>query len=82
VIHGRVQGVFFRDSALQLARQLGVAGWIRNRADGAVEAVFEGPVEAVDRMIEWARDGPPGAHVDQVEIVDEQPTGETGFRVR
>jgi acylphosphatase len=77
-----VQGVFFRDSCLRVARQLGVAGWIRNRPDGAVEAVFEGPAAAVERMIEWAREGPPGAAVDQVEVFEEQPTGETSFGVR
>jgi acylphosphatase len=81
VIHGRVQGVFFRDSAMCLARELGVAGWIHNRDDGAVEAVFEGPADAVDRMIDWARRGPPGARVDNVEIVEEPPAGETRFRV-
>jgi acylphosphatase len=76
-----VQGVFFRDSCLRFARQLGVAGSIRNRPDGAVEAVFEGQADAVERMIEWAREGPPGAGVDQVEVFEEQPTGESGFRV-
>lgn len=81
LVRGRVQGVFFRDSALRLARELGVAGWIRNRADGAVEAVFEGPPGAVDRIVEWARQGPRGARVERVEIVDEEPEGESTFRV-
>lgn len=82
VVHGRVQGVFFRDSARRLARQLGVAGWIRNRPDGAVEAVFEGPADAVDRMTDWVRQGPRGARVDELEIVDEPPAGDMDFRVQ
>ena len=82
IVHGRVQGVFFRDTARRLARQLGVAGWIRNRPDGAVEAVFEGPADAVDRMTDWVRQGPRGARVDELEIVDEQPAGDVDFRVQ
>jgi acylphosphatase len=82
VIHGRVQGVFFRDTARRVAREHGVAGWIRNRDDGAVEAVFEGPAHRVERMIDWARRGPRGADVDELEIVEEPPAGEAEFRVR
>jgi acylphosphatase len=82
IVHGRVQGVFFRDTARRLARQLGVAGWIRNRPDGAVEAVFEGTADAVDRMTDWVRQGPRGARVDELEIVDEPPAGDMDFRVQ
>lgn len=81
MVRGRVQGVFFRESAFRLARQLGVAGWIRNCADGSVEAVFEGPSDAVDRMLEWVREGPRAARVGRVDVDDKPPTGETDFRV-
>jgi acylphosphatase len=82
VVHGRVQGVFFRDSARQRARQHGVSGWVRNNWDGTVEAVFEGEPEAVDRLVEFCRQGPRGAEVERVEVVDEQPEGLAGFDVR
>lgn len=81
VVHGQVQGVYFRDSVRRLARELGVSGWIRNRPDGAVEAALEGTPDAVERIIEWSHQGPLGARVDQVEVYEEQPSGETGFRV-
>jgi acylphosphatase len=81
VIHGQVQGVFFRDTARRMADSRGVAGSIRNRPDGAVEAVFEGGPEAVESMIRFCRDGPPRAIVERVEVSDEEPTGEAGFRV-
>jgi len=82
VVHGRVQGVFFRDSCERMARSAGVSGWVRNRNDGAVEAVFEGERAAVDRMVAWARQGPRRADVEDVEVFDEEPVGESGFRVR
>ena len=82
VVEGRVQGVFFRDSCQQAARSAGVGGWVRNRADGNVEAVFEGEPEAVDRMVDWCRQGPRRADVDRVEVTDEEPVGEAGFHVR
>ena len=82
VVRGRVQGVFFRDSARQRARQHGVGGWIRNRLDGAVEAVFEGDPAAVERLVEFCRAGPPGAQVDELEIAEEEPEGLTQFEVR
>jgi acylphosphatase len=82
VVRGFVQGVFFRDSTRRLARQHGVSGWIANRADGAVEAVFEGDEEAVERLVEFSRRGPRGAHVESVEISDEEPEGLRGFAVR
>jgi acylphosphatase len=81
VVSGRVQGVFFRDSCRTAARAERVAGSVRNRADGTVEAVFEGPPAAVDRMIEWCRTGPPRAHVGSVQVTTEEPIGEAGFRV-
>ena len=61
---------------------LPVGGWVRNLADGRVEAVFEGPEAAVDRMVEWCRTGPPRARVDAVDVTREQPTGEPNFHVR
>ena len=82
VIHGHVQGVFFRDSTRRLAEREGVAGWVRNRPDGAVEAVFEGEPEAVERLIRFAREGPRGARVDDVEVIEEEPEGLRGFGVR
>ncbi len=82
LVRGHVQGVCFRDSCRQAARSLAVAGWIRNTADMAVEAVFEGSTDAVDRIVEWCRSGPPGASVTEVLVTDEQPTGEYGFEIR
>jgi acylphosphatase len=83
VITGRVQGVFFRDSCQrEVARRGGVAGWVRNTNDGAVEAVFEGEPGAVDAMVTWCRGGPPRARVDRVDVVEEQAEGLTQFRVR
>ena len=82
VAHGRVQGVFFRDSARSKAAELGVTGWISNRSDGAVEAVFEGAPDAVAAMVDWSRQGPRGADVDGVEESEERPEGLTGFKVR
>jgi acylphosphatase len=82
VVHGRVQGVFFRDSTRRRAVELGVAGSVCNRSDGAVEAVFEGPPDAVARMVDWSRQGPRGAEVERVEEAEENPEGLTGFQVR
>jgi len=81
-VRGHVQGVFFRDSVRRLAERHGVSGWAANRWDGAVEAVFEGSADAVERLVDFCRDGPRGARVDGVEVTDEAPTGETGFSVR
>ena len=81
VLHGHVQGVFFRDSTLRLAEREGVAGWVRNRADGAVEAVFEGEPEAVERLVRFAREGPRGAQVKRVDVAEEEPEGLRGFVV-
>ena len=68
LIQGRVQGVWFRESMRREAERLGVTGWVRNTPDGAVEAVVQGPDEAVDALIEWARSGPPMARVDGIKI--------------
>ena len=81
VVHGRVQGVLFRDSCRQQATVHEVSGWVRNRADGAVEAVFEGEREAVETLTAWCRRGPLHAQVDRVDVAEEQPTGERGFEV-
>jgi acylphosphatase len=81
VAHGRVQGVFFRGSVRQRARSEGVAGWVRNRPDGAVEAVFEGPPDAVERLVDFARSGPRSADVDRAEVSEEEPEGLGGFEV-
>lgn len=82
VVHGDVQGVFFRDTTRRMASSRGVAGWVANRADGAVEAVFEGEDDAVESMVAFCREGPRGAEVERVEATDEQPEGLTGFDVR
>lgn len=82
VIRGYVQGVFFRDSLRRLAQQHGVAGWVTNRGDGAVEAVFEGEPDAVERLVRFSREGPRGAQVESVEVAEEEPEGRTGFQVR
>jgi acylphosphatase len=81
VVHGRVQGVFFRDSVRRRAQSLGVAGWAANRADGTVEAVFEGEPEAVDELVDFCRKGPGHARVTRVEVVAEEPEGLHGFRI-
>ena len=82
VVHGFVQGVFFRDSVRRLAQQRGVNGWVANRRDGAVEAVFEGEPESVERLVDYCRDGPRGASVDSVDVSDEEPENLSGFSVR
>jgi acylphosphatase len=81
VAHGRVQGVFFRDSTQREARSAGVAGWVTNRPDGAVEAVFEGEEDAVQRLVEFVRRGPGHANVEDVEVHEEAPEGLEGFNV-
>jgi acylphosphatase len=82
VVRGRVQGVFFRDSTRERARAHGVDGWVCNRADGAVEAVLEGPPEAVERVLRFLDTGPPRAAVQRVEVREEEPEGLSGFEVR
>lgn len=82
VVKGRVQGVFFRDSTRDEAERRGVAGWVTNRGDGAVEAVFEGDPSAVGGMVDFCREGPSRADVDDVEETEEEPEGLSGFDVR
>lgn len=82
VVHGDVQGVGYRYSCEHKARELGVAGWVRNREDGAVEAVFEGDPEAVEKMVAWTRSGPRFAGVTGVDVSDEALQGEHGFDIR
>ncbi len=81
VVSGRVQGVWFRQSAQQEANALGVKGWVRNRPDGTVEAVFEGPRDLVDMAVEWAGHGPQRAVVEHIDVEDETPEGVSGFRI-
>lgn len=75
VIKGRVQGVFFRAYTREEAQRLGLVGWVRNRPDGAVEAVAEGEAEQVEQLITWLHQGPPAARVSGLEIRPEQPGG-------
>ncbi len=82
IVHGHVQGVFFRDTIRREAERRGVAGWVRNRDDGAVEAVFEGPGNDVEAMVELCRRGPRGARVESVAVEEEPPEGLPGFEVR
>jgi acylphosphatase len=79
VVHGHVQGVGFRYSLGRAAVTRGVAGWVHNRADGTVEAVFEGEPEAVESLVRFCREGPRGADVDRVEVFEEEPEGLSRF---
>jgi acylphosphatase len=82
VVAGRVQGVWFRESCRERAAAEGVSGWVRNRSDGAVEAEFEGHEPAVERMIDWCRQGPPRARVDGIDVERIAAVGPAGFHVR
>jgi acylphosphatase len=82
VVRGSVQGVFFRDSCRREAETRGVAGWVSNRSDGAVEAVFEGDADAVAALVDWCARGPRSADVDSVDDTSEEPEGLSGFKVR
>ena len=82
VVRGRVQGVWFRESARRRAEDLGVAGWVRNNPDGSVEAELEGPEEDVEVLVAWFEHGPPQARVDSVVTSVLEPTGRRGFDVR
>ncbi|MGZ4354425.1 MAG: acylphosphatase [Gaiellaceae bacterium] len=81
-VSGRVQGVGFRFATQARAASLGLGGSVRNLADGSVEAVFEGPQDRVESMLDWCRRGPSGAWVEDVEVTWEQPAGERGFDAR
>jgi acylphosphatase len=78
VVHGRVQGVFFRGATRAEARAAGLAGFVRNRPDGSVEAVFEGPAERVAELVAFCHRGPPAARVERVEVFEESPQGLAG----
>ncbi|HEY8544533.1 MAG TPA: acylphosphatase [Acidimicrobiales bacterium] len=82
VVTGRVQGVWYRESCRRTAERLGVGGWVRNRPDGSVEAAVEGPPAAVDRLLDWMREGPPRAVVEKVDPRLEDPAGDRAFVVR
>jgi acylphosphatase len=81
VVEGRVQGVWFRESARRRAEQLGVAGWVRNAPDGSVEAEVEGPSDDVAVLVDWFRHGPVQADVTGIDVEERAPLGDTGFRV-
>ena len=82
-ISGQVQGVFFRDSTREKARELGLSGYVKNTPDGDVEALFEGPTEGVEEMVRWCGQGPPHASVENVDVDYESPGDDlTGFEVR
>jgi len=82
-VSGRVQGVFFRAETQRQASKMGLAGWVRNREDRRVEAVFEGEEAAVGEMLGWCRKGPALSSVTGVEVIEEPPMGDlAGFRIR
>ena len=80
-VSGRVQGVFYRVTCARLARDAGLGGNVRNLPDGEVEAVFEGSDDAVDTLVEWCRHGPDLARVDRIDVLAEEPVGESTFVV-
>lgn len=79
-IHGRVQGVGYRQAFESMALTLRLAGWVRNRHDGTVEALVEGPPEQIDQLLAWCRRGPPAASVTSVEVAEQPPTGLRDFQ--
>jgi acylphosphatase len=81
IVHGLVQGVWFRESCRRVAEEQGVAGWVRNRSDGTVEAVFEGDPRPVSVVVSWCRVGPSRAKVTGIDVTEETPEGLVGFRV-
>ena len=82
VVHGHVQGVFFRDSVRRQAVDAGVSGWARNMQDGTVEALFEGEPDAVERLVAFCHDGPRGARVERVDVTEAEAEGVGGFAIR
>jgi acylphosphatase len=82
LVQGRVQGVFFRETARRRALAEGVTGWVQNQPDGSVEAVLEGERDAVERLVAFLREGPRGARVDWVDVASEEPEGLSGFETR
>jgi acylphosphatase len=81
IVSGVVQGVFYRSSCAAEARRAGVGGFVRNLADGSVEAAFEGPAQEVEGMVGWCRSGPRGARVERVRLHEEELTSERSFRI-
>jgi acylphosphatase len=81
-VSGRVQGVYYRATTRDTARDHGVDGWVKNLADGRVEAVFEGERTAVESVVEWCHDGSPMARVESVDVDYGDPEGERGFEIR
>ena len=81
-VRGHVQGVFFRETTRRRALAAGVAGWVANQPDGTVEAVFEGERDDVERLVAFVREGPRGARVDWVDVVNEEPEELAGFEIR
>lgn len=81
-VSGKVQGVYFRATTRDRAREVGVDGWVRNLDDGRVEAVFEGTEADVETLVDFCHEGSDAARVEDVEVTDEQPQGEDGFRVQ
>lgn len=82
-VYGKVQGVWFRANTKQKAEQLGVTGWVKNTTHGAVEAIFEGEENCIKEMIEWCKNGPPQANVENIEIKEQNPTnGFDGFSIK
>lgn len=82
IAHGRVQGVSFREALREKARQVGVTGWARNRVDGSMEAALEGPSVQVEEVVGWCAEGPEAAKVSRLDVIEEEPQGIMGFRVR
>lgn len=82
IVHGHVQGVFFRETTRRRAQAAGVAGWVLNNRDGTVEAVLEGEPEAIEHLVAFCHEGPRGARVDWVDVSSEEPEGLVGFDVR
>lgn len=82
LVRGRVQGVGYRWSLRAVAERADLAGWVRNRVDGSVEAEIEGTPHQVEQMLGWMADGPPGARVDEREVAEIEPRGSIGFDVR
>ncbi|KAA9107670.1 acylphosphatase [Microbacterium rhizomatis] len=82
IVSGQVQGVGYRYTARMIAREARVTGWVRNRPDGTVEAEIEGPGDAVDEMLAWMAEGPPGSRVDAARVTEVEPIGGQGFDVR
>jgi acylphosphatase len=81
IVHGRVQGVFFRAECASVASAHGVSGWVSNQPDGTVFAEFEGPEDAVDAVVDWCHTGSARSTVTRVDVTALEPTGETGFSV-